>query len=133
MGLLIDSSTLIAMERGAEAATAAFAGREDEDFFVSVITASELLHGVWRAADAGVRARRSAFVEYVLQEFPVLPIGVAVARVHAQLWAELQCAGQGIGTHDLWIAATCLAHGLTLATRNLRDFQRVPGLTVLHR
>jgi hypothetical protein len=38
-------------------------GHEQEEFFLSVITASELLHGVHRAADPDVRARRSAFVE----------------------------------------------------------------------
>ncbi|MEA2300662.1 MAG: hypothetical protein QOE44_1197, partial [Solirubrobacteraceae bacterium] len=30
--------------------------------------------------------------------------------------------------HDLWIAATAIAHGLTLATRNSSHFERVPGL-----
>ena len=35
-----------------------------------------------------------------------------------------------IGTMDLKIAATCLAHGATLLSRNLRDFQKVPGLRV---
>lgn len=32
--------------------------------------------------------------------------------------------------HDLWLAATCLAHDLALATSNVREFQRVPGLRV---
>jgi tRNA(fMet)-specific endonuclease VapC len=35
-----------------------------------------------------------------------------------------------VGTHDLQIAATCVAHGAILVTRNLRDFQGVPGLAV---
>lgn len=35
-----------------------------------------------------------------------------------------------IGPHDLWLAAAALAHGLTLATGNLREFDRVPGLDV---
>jgi tRNA(fMet)-specific endonuclease VapC len=34
----------------------------------------------------------------------------------------------GVGTMDLKIAAICLAHDATLLTRNLRDFQKVPGL-----
>jgi predicted nucleic acid-binding protein len=36
-----------------------------------------------------------------------------------------------IGANDLWIAATALAFGKPVVTRNLREFQRVPGLTVL--
>ena len=35
-----------------------------------------------------------------------------------------------IGVHDSWIAAQCIEHGLTLVTRNVREFNRVPGLSV---
>lgn len=34
------------------------------------------------------------------------------------------------GVHDSWLAATCLAHGLKLATENVREFRRVPGLEI---
>jgi tRNA(fMet)-specific endonuclease VapC len=34
------------------------------------------------------------------------------------------------GAHDLWLAATCVAHDLTMITANLREFERVPGLRV---
>jgi tRNA(fMet)-specific endonuclease VapC len=36
-----------------------------------------------------------------------------------------------IGAHDLWIAATALAHGLTPATLNAGEFERVPALSLL--
>jgi tRNA(fMet)-specific endonuclease VapC len=51
--------------------------------------------------------------------------------VHAQVWAELSGRGEPIGAHDLWIAATALTHGLGLATSNLVDFGRVPGLRLI--
>ncbi len=35
-----------------------------------------------------------------------------------------------IGPHDLWLAATCFAHDLTMVTANLREFARIPGLAV---
>lgn len=130
MGVLIDASVLIEYERGRTNLEDRFRGREDETFFLSVITASELLHGVHRALEANVRARRSAFVEAVLERFPLLPVDVAVARAHARLWAGLMAEGRLIGPHDLWLAATCLAHGLTMVTGNVREFERVPGLTV---
>ena len=53
-----------------------------------------------------------------------------MARKHALIWAELESSGQMIGAHDLWIAATALVHDFTLATRNEREFRRVPGLRV---
>jgi tRNA(fMet)-specific endonuclease VapC len=130
MGILIDSSVLIAAERSGADIAAHVQGREEEDVFLSVVSASELLHGVHRATDGGIKARRLAFVEGVLAAIPVLGIDLATARCHAQLWADLTQQGRMIGIHDAWLAATCLAHGLRLATSNLRDFARVPGLDV---
>jgi tRNA(fMet)-specific endonuclease VapC len=130
VGVLIDASVLIDAERG-RLDLAAHAGRHpDDDAYLSVITASELLHGVHRAADAGRRARRSAFVEAILQRFPVLDVDLATARAHAQLWAQLTSQGVRVGPHDLWLAATAIAHGFVLATGNVREFDRIPGLRV---
>ena len=72
---------------------------------ISVITVSELLHGVHRAEGAQ-RSRRSAFVEHVLAGIEAFPITEAIARVHADVWATLSARGEMIGAHDLWIAAT---------------------------
>lgn len=131
MAVLIDASILIGYERGGVELEAWVRGREDESFFLSMITVSELLHGVHRAGDDRVRrARRSAFVEAVIDRFPLLPVDLPTARAHAALWAELAAAGRLIGAHDLWLAAAALAHDLVLATSNVREFQRVPALTV---
>ena len=102
----------------------------DEDRAISVITVSELLHGVNRAQGA-IRARRRAFVEHVLAGMEAIPITEPVARVHADIWAELTGRGQAVGAHDLWIAATALAHGLGVATRNSTHFTRIEGLRVV--
>jgi predicted nucleic acid-binding protein len=130
MGILIDSSVLIGIERGQIDLAEMIRGREEEEFYISVITASELLHGVWRAMDADTRTRRSAFVEGVIQQFPILAVDLGVARIHAQITADLRGRGRPIGAQDAWLAATCIARGLTLATANLREFEQVPGLTV---
>ena len=95
-----------------------------------MITVSELLHGVHRAT-GGRRAQRRAFVEHLLASLEPLPITEAVARIHAEVWAELSRRGDVVGAHDLWIGATALAHGLGVATGNAADFRRVPGLRVL--
>jgi tRNA(fMet)-specific endonuclease VapC len=95
-----------------------------------VITVSELLHGVHRAKGA-TRARRNAFVEHLLAGLQAIPITEAVARVHADIWSGLAARGELIGAHDLWIAATAIANGLTVATHNNTHFARVPGLHVI--
>jgi len=130
MAVLIDASILIEAECGRLELEPHVARRHDEESFLSVITASELLHGVHRATQPDVRAKRSAFVEGILERFPLLSVDLACARAHAQIWAELRRAGTLIGPHDLWLAATCVAHGLTMVTANIREFERVPGLAV---
>lgn len=55
MGVLFDASVLIEHERGRVNVEPYLSGREQEKFFLSVITASELLHGVHWAMDTGVR------------------------------------------------------------------------------
>ena len=131
MAVLIDASILIEAERGRLALEPHVLRHPDaEESFLSVITASELLHGVRRATQPDVRAKRSAFVEGILERFPLLSVDLTTARAHAQVWADLRQAGALIGPHDLWLAATCVAHGLTMVTANVREFERVPGLEV---
>lgn len=130
MGILIDSSVLIEIERGRIDPAPHLAKRGDEQAFVSVVSVSEILYGSHRTADPAVRHRRLAMSEALLAQFKVLHIDLAVARIHAQLKAELAARGTPVGPHDLWLAATCLMHGLTMVTGNLREFQLVPGLAV---
>jgi tRNA(fMet)-specific endonuclease VapC len=129
LALLIDTDLLVDLERSETGAQSAALGG-DEDRAISVITVSELLHGVHRAEGA-VRARRRAFVEHILAGLDAIPITEQVARVHAEIWADLAARGQPIGAHDLWIAATAVAHGLGVATGNAAHFERVRGLRVV--
>ncbi|MHB1192938.1 MAG: PIN domain-containing protein [Longimicrobiales bacterium] len=70
----------------------------------------------WRISRAWVPARRKRWA----------PTWTPLAR----LWAELAKRGELVGAHDLWLAATCVGRGLSLATGNVREFGRVPGLVV---
>jgi tRNA(fMet)-specific endonuclease VapC len=129
VAVLIDTDMLVDLERGvANPEVENAIGNEDRA--ISVITVSELLHGVHRARGAQ-RTRRRAFVEHVLAGMRAIEITEQIARVHADTWAQLAAKGQLIGAHDLWIAATALAHGMGLATGNSSEFQRVPGLRVI--
>ena len=127
MGILIDTDLLIDLERG-DTSVESLLGEEDRA--ISVITVSELLHGVLRAQGA-VRTRRQAFVEHLLAGLQAIPVSEPIARIHAEIWSGLATRGESPGAHDLWIAATAIAHGLGLATRNGSHFQRIPGLRVI--
>ncbi len=128
MAVLIDTDVLIQAERDGGAAIDAVAA--DEDRAISVLTVSELLRGVHGGDDRHV-ARRTAFVEAIIAHYEPIGITVAAARVHARLWADLDAAGARIGAHDLWIAATAVAEGFGVATRNVREFSRVAGLRLV--
>ena len=128
MAFLIDASVLIDFERGELDIDELVRGREDVGVLCSVITASELLHGVHRATTTSRRARREAWVEAVLARIPLQDIDLRAARTHARLWAELATAGKAIGAHDLWLGSQAIAAGHVLVTVNVRDFRRIPGL-----
>lgn len=141
MGTLLDITVFIDLERAVRSLTPGSAMGEvsrrledqlepDEEVGIAAITASELLHGVHRAA-AEHRARREAFVEAVLTAFPPLPFGLLAARAHARIWAQLAASGQDVGAHDRLVAATAITAGWRVGTANLRHFDRIAGLDVV--
>jgi predicted nucleic acid-binding protein len=129
--VIVDTSLLVAAERGGVRFEALLESLGEEPIGIAAITASELLHGCHRATDPGTRARRAAFVDALLDTLPVLPFGLPEARRHAELWADLARAGRAIGPHDMLIGATALARGDALATLNRREFERIAGLRLI--
>jgi predicted nucleic acid-binding protein len=129
VGLIVDTNVFIAIERRGDQVDLSPWG-PSEDVFMSVVTVSELLMGVYRADNESRRESRSAFVESIIESVSVLDFTTDIARTHSQLHARLAEQGQLIGAHDLIIAATALRHQLTLVTDNVREFRRVPDLKV---
>ena len=131
MATLIDSSVLIAAERGVLEIHEFFRRNADESFVLSAITAAELLHGLHRTRNTAQRIRREAFLDEMLEMLPVLPFDLRDARVYAAVWAQLARAGTQIAERDLMIGSTALARDYRVATRDSRSFPRIPGLKVL--
>ena len=132
MGTVIDSSVLIAVERGELDLTSIADVAADDEVVISAITASELLHGVHRLRGAVQRARTERLVESVLATLTVVPFDLLIARAHAILSADLRSRGTAVGAHDLIIAATAVALGFAVATRDRRSFPKISGLRVLY-
>jgi len=105
-------------------------GREEEPFGISVITVSELLHGVHRADSEKRRLKREAYVEKVIELFPIYPFDLGAARIYARIWAQLAKKGVVIGSHDLMIASTCISLGFSVITSDIRDYGKIEGLTI---
>lgn len=101
-----------------------------ERIHISVVTLEELAFGVARAP-AGARSRLAQWLDLLLESKPVLlDVTAAVARASGELRAARQAHGRRVAQADMLIAATALTHGLTLATRNTRDFEAC-GVTVI--
>ncbi|HEX3799830.1 MAG TPA: PIN domain-containing protein [Verrucomicrobiae bacterium] len=131
MGIVIDSSVLIAAERRRFDFQGFLFGHPGELFYIAAITVSELLHGCARASDSTIKARRLKFAENIFQDYAVIPFGTAEAREHSEIWVTLEISGIPIGERDLQIAATARANGYGIATLNRGEFERVSGLKLI--
>lgn len=128
MGLVIDTSVLIAAERGE---VDFFKWESYGEAYISSITITELLMGVYRANTDERRIKRSAFVEHIIGSFSALIFGEEEARVYAQVLKNLFDQGVTLGVHDMLIGATAIANGYPVLTMNESDFKRIPGLEVV--
>ena len=124
---MLDSSVLIAAERGRLNWERLVHDLSDELPFMSSITLSELWHGCHRGKGTALQ-KRLKFVQEIEALVPVLEFSRNEALVHARIWADLEKIGQKIGDHDLIIAATALTHDYSVATLNENEFKRIPSL-----
>lgn len=92
---------------------------------VSAITMAELAAGPHATADRAERARRQDRLQRAEATFEPLPVDAAVARAYGRVYAAVGAAGRkarGRRAVDMFIAATAVAAGLPLYTRNPDDF-----------
>lgn len=94
---------------------------------ISSITLAELAHGVEKSAD---QARNLAVVEDFVSRLDVLPYDDRAAWQYGLIRAALERQGTPIGVNDLHIAGHARSLGLIIVTNNLREFERVPGVSV---
>ena len=102
------------------------AGASPGTLCTSIVVACELRFGALRKGSDTLTRR----VEQLLEALPVLPFDEPADRHYADIRASLERAGTPIGSHDLLIGAHARSLGLTVVTRNLREFERIPGLKV---
>jgi tRNA(fMet)-specific endonuclease VapC len=130
VGLVVDSSSLVAAERGLIDLDALLATHAKEDIVISAVTAAELLHGVERLSGVS-RVRAEAFVESVVALLPTIAFDLDIARTHAVLAADLRSRGVAVGAHDLIIAATAVSLDYGVATRDLRSYPKITGVPIV--
>jgi len=96
------------------------------DVAITSVTLAELLAGVRRLPDGRRKAELRKHIESALEPYrgsrSVLPFDESAAGCYADVLAAREAAGAPISTADAQIAAICLAHDATCATRNIKDF-----------
>ncbi len=118
---------LLNQRPGFEAILRRLDGRQQGEVALSAITLAELRFGI---AASQRRDVNLAKLELFLAAFEIAPFDASAAIAYGSLRARLQALGTPIGPLDTLIAAHALALGATVVTNNVREFGRVPGLTV---
>ncbi|MEM8954043.1 MAG: type II toxin-antitoxin system VapC family toxin [Verrucomicrobiota bacterium] len=126
--ILVDTTFLIDLQRGArnkrrEEAEAWVDANAHEELGIPAIVLGEFAEGFDDEDDPLLMGYRTGHRVFFVDE--------RVAARYGVISRSLRAAGLSIGTNDTWIAATALAWGLPLLTRNVEHFGRVPGLAVV--
>lgn len=135
MGLILDSSVLIASERkgknARQALTEIAVRAAGEDIAVSTVSLIELAHGVARANTPQRQATRRQFLNEVMIAVPVHAVTIPIALRAGQIDGENAARGIRLPLSDLLIGTTALELGFRVATANVRHIRMIPGLNVL--
>lgn len=133
MGLVLDTSALVAVERAGASYSQLLASLAEEEAVVPAIVVAELLAGVRLAGDTRRAALRQAKIDALLAAAPVIDFGAEIAELWADCFAALERAGNRIPANDLAVAATAshLGFAVLVGPRDEEHFRRVEGLEVV--
>jgi tRNA(fMet)-specific endonuclease VapC len=124
---LLDSDTLIYAFKRAGNCLARMTRQPDNDIAVSSINLFELEFGIAKSVNRNLMER---YLGEVCQRYAVIDFDYAAARQAGTVRAQLQALGTPIGPYDVQVAGVALSRNLTIVTRNVREFERVPQLQV---
>jgi predicted nucleic acid-binding protein len=135
LGLILDTSVLIASERRGETVAQLVERLRlalgDKESAISAVTVVELTHGIYRARTERDRERRRTFTEDLFQDLIVHPVSLSIAQLAGRIEGAQAAKGISIAIEDLLIGATALHLGFDVATLNVKHFRPIPGLTTI--
>ncbi|OWV78469.1 recombinase [Rhizobium sp. N122] len=128
MRLLLDTNVLSEVTKpNPDMRVLAWLDKLDEDrTFISIVSIAEIRRGV-ALMDSG--RKRDALADWLARDLPqrferrIIPVEEPVALAWGDLMGRAKRSGRGLSSMDGLIAATAVAHDLTLATRNTKDFE----------
>jgi tRNA(fMet)-specific endonuclease VapC len=129
MTYLVDSDWVAEYLKGRATAVNLLDSLFEEDLAISIITFGEIYEGIYYGTDP---QNNELVFRSFLRGVRVLGINRTIARRFALIRGKLRAEGHIIPQPDILIAATALQYDLTLLTRNVRDFERIPDLKLHH-
>jgi predicted nucleic acid-binding protein len=130
MGLILDSSVVIAAERRGDNVPQMLkriaVATGDQRAALSAIGLTELIHGLYRTKTLETRSRRDSFIRELLDVVDMHPYTLKTALLAGRIDGEQRNLGVVIPSMDLLIGATALELGYTVVTSNVRHFKMVP-------
>ncbi|MEO6322373.1 MAG: type II toxin-antitoxin system VapC family toxin [Polaromonas sp.] len=124
---LLDTNILIYAYRHLGGCRERLDAQSASDLSICAINIAEIEYGIAKSSrPEGLRL----FLSNIQARYALQPLSVEAACQAGQLRAVLERQGQPIGAYDLLIAGVALANNLTVVTRNVREFARVPNLKV---
>jgi predicted nucleic acid-binding protein len=136
LGLVLDSSVLIAAERRNLTPERAIETVRNIAGEIRIIhcslTVAEIGHGIYRANTPEIRDRRTAFLDELKAAVPIHPVTEVTAEIVARIGGERAAQGVNLPLGDLIIGACGLELGYAVGTSNVRDFARIPDLSIVH-
>ena len=126
---LLDTNVLIAAMKGRPEIRQRLEAEPISSIRLSAIVLGELEFGAEKSAYG---ERNRARLAALTQRLSLEGVTKDTTRHYAKIRAYLERQGTPIGANDTWIASQALAIDATLVTDNVREFSRVPGLTVVN-
>ena len=126
--MILDTNVLIRLERELRKQESGPATRFMEQLPPSRICITPTIAGEFCS---GASMSKRAIWEKALAPYEMLDITSETSWIYGEIYRHLAAEGQLIGANDIWIAATALTHRLPVATGNIREFEKVNGLTAV--
>jgi predicted nucleic acid-binding protein len=132
VGVILDTSIWVDVERGRLSPREVAAHTGDDPVYLAPPILAELEYGVHRARSDAQRMRRTSALSRIRKK-PCLVLDQDTGLLFGRLAAALDRRGKPSThrTHDLWIAAIALQHNFKVMTRNAEDFTDIPGLDLV--
>jgi len=127
MNYMLDTNVCIAVMKGHPGVRSKLRTRRPNEISISSIVQAELYYGIWKSLH---RTQNEEALTDFLAICSVLDWPSEASNTYGQIRAELEAQGRIIGANDLLIAAHAKYLNVILVTNNVREFERIPDLTV---